>query len=146
MREMTMVNLTRAHNELFRRMPDEMFPSLQALAGHSRQRKEQSVERWERPQDVTITSDLTLAVGDNPDYRLNDWSLLWRGERAWLIRQLGRRDFGSIGSDRLGRRMYGAPQNSITAMCVFESQLNLFMQATAFVVRMAQRKGRCHSQ
>ena len=69
-----MVNLTRAHNELFRRMPDEMFPSLQALADHSRQQKEQSVERWERPQDVTITSDLTLAVGDNPDYRLNDWS------------------------------------------------------------------------
>ena len=56
-----MVNLTRAHNELFRRMPDEMFPSLQALADHSRQRKELSVERWERPQDITITSDLTLA-------------------------------------------------------------------------------------
>ena len=69
-----MAILTRAHQELFRRSPDEVFPSLEALVDHVRQQKEQSTERWERPQDVEITSDLTLAIGDSSDYRLNDWS------------------------------------------------------------------------
>jgi hypothetical protein len=74
MEELEMAILTRAHQELFRRSPDEVFPSLEALVDYVRRQKEQSTERWERPQDVEITSDLTLAIGDSSDYRLNDWS------------------------------------------------------------------------
>jgi hypothetical protein len=51
-----------------------MFSSLSELTEHAQQQRQHSVERWERPQDIAITSDLTLAVGDNPDYHLNDWS------------------------------------------------------------------------
>jgi hypothetical protein len=70
----TMANLTRAHDELFRRTADETFPSLAALTEHCQRQRDESVDRWERPQEVLITSDLTLGIDDCPDYRLNDWS------------------------------------------------------------------------
>lgn len=69
-----MAQLTRAHQELFRRGPDETFATFGELTQHCRGQREASVDRWERPQDVVVTSDLTLAIGDNPDFRPNDWS------------------------------------------------------------------------
>lgn len=69
-----MTTLTQANQELFRRGPDECFDSLPALADHCRQQWENSADRWERPEQLLLTHDLTLGIGDNPDYRLNDWS------------------------------------------------------------------------
>ena len=69
-----MAQLTRAHQELYRRSNDERFSSLSELAAHCHRHREQSVDRWERPQDVAVTSDMTIGLGNNPDHRLNDWS------------------------------------------------------------------------
>jgi hypothetical protein len=69
-----MTVLTRAHQELFRRPDDECFSSLEDLTAHCHQVRERSLDRWERPGQIVLTSDLNLAVGDNPDLIPNNWS------------------------------------------------------------------------
>lgn len=69
-----MSTLTRAHNELFRRTPDECFASFEALYQKCQSDRERSEDRWIRPQDLIVTSDLTLGIEDNLDFQLNDWS------------------------------------------------------------------------
>ncbi len=44
-----MQNLTRASRELFRRTPDETFPSLSALVSHCRDQREQGEDHWIPP-------------------------------------------------------------------------------------------------
>lgn len=71
-------NLTRAHQELFRRTPDESFPTLQALWEHTQAEKERSTDRWRPPQTLRPRAEegrLVLDLGDdNEPFRLNDWS------------------------------------------------------------------------
>ena len=69
-----MTVLTRASQELFTRRDDERFSSLDELTAHCRHVRDNSQDRWERPGQVTLTSDLNLAIGDNPDLILNGWS------------------------------------------------------------------------
>lgn len=73
-----MPNLTRAHNELFRRSTDEIFPSLQALWEHCHAEKQRSTEYWRPPQAIRPLADanqLVLDLGDgNEPFGLNDWS------------------------------------------------------------------------
>ena len=69
-----MANLKTAHQELFRRTPDEAFATLSALHDHCRHEQMTASDIWERPDKLVITHDLTIAVGDHPDHRLNDWS------------------------------------------------------------------------
>ncbi len=73
-----MANLTRAHDELFRRSPDERYPSLQELLAHTVAEKERSRDRWELPRDVKPLAHegaLKLAMGgDGASLGLNDWS------------------------------------------------------------------------
>ncbi len=69
-----MVNLTRASQELFSRAPDERFSSLVALAEHCQADREKSADRWHLPQKIVTTSDMTLCVGDDGEFSLNDWS------------------------------------------------------------------------
>lgn len=73
-----MVNLTRAHEELFRRGPDERFASLQDLLAHCAAEKERSRDRWELPRDLQPLAHegaLKLALGsDGASLGLNDWS------------------------------------------------------------------------
>lgn len=69
-----MVNLKRASNELFRRAPDEMFPTLLALSQHCQAAKDRSKEHWHLPQEMVPSSDLTLCIGEDGDFTLNDWS------------------------------------------------------------------------
>ena len=70
-------NLTRAHQELFRRGPDESFPSLQALYEFCQGAKEQSQDHWRPPSSLVPHANgglrLDLGEGKAP-YRLNDWS------------------------------------------------------------------------
>ena len=70
-------NLMRAHDELFRRGPDEIFPSLQALYEFCRGEKERSDDHWRPPADPCPHSNgslrLNLGEGSAP-YRMNDWS------------------------------------------------------------------------
>ncbi len=69
-----MATLTRAHQELFRRTPDECFDSFDSLYEKCRSDREQSRDLWVPSQELALTHDLTLCIGENPDYRLNEWS------------------------------------------------------------------------
>src|SRR5207302_1588810 len=53
-----MTVLDRASKELFSRKDDERFSSLEELAAHCRRDRELSQDRWERPAQITLTSDL----------------------------------------------------------------------------------------
>jgi hypothetical protein len=71
-----MVNLTRAHQELYSRMPDERFATLDDLWQHCRETRETSTDRWTPPTDLAVRSmqtGLQLAVMNDP-LKLNDWS------------------------------------------------------------------------
>ena len=75
--EIEMANLTRAHQELFRRTPDEQFKSLGALLEHCERRRTESMERWELPQAMQPSStadEMQLCIGDDGAYLMNDWS------------------------------------------------------------------------
>lgn len=72
-----MSNLTRASNELFRRSPDECFPSLDALRAHCDDQKRLSLDRWHPPQELIPADEsacLSLALGHDGVFRPNDWS------------------------------------------------------------------------
>ena len=79
-----MPNLTRASQELFRRRPDECFPSLAALAEHCRKQQDQSQDVWISPQAIgakpldldrlILTAGATGAAGTDGGYEMNDWS------------------------------------------------------------------------
>lgn len=72
-----MANLMQAHNELFRRAPDESFPSLDALRQHCRTQHQESKDRWQLPQSVVphpSDSDLRIVAGESGEFTLNDWS------------------------------------------------------------------------
>ncbi len=72
-----MQTLTRARNELFRRGPDECFPSLQAIWEHCHKKKELSIDHWHPPQNVrpqVQEGRLALAFGGDRPYPMNDWS------------------------------------------------------------------------
>src|SRR6056297_1718440 len=69
-----MATLTRAHQELFRRKPDECFDSFESLYRQCQNDRELAQDQWVRPEELIVTHDLTVAIGDNPDYTLNDWS------------------------------------------------------------------------
>lgn len=69
-----MVNLVAAHQELFRRTDDECFASLDQLHAHCGRLRDASTDVWRKPEEVNLSRDMTLIVGDNPDLRLTDWS------------------------------------------------------------------------
>ncbi len=69
-----MATLTKAHNELFRRSPDESYDSFDELYEHCSKQRLQSEDLWERPQDLTLTHDMTFCTGDGNELHLNDWS------------------------------------------------------------------------
>ena len=71
--EVNMVTLTRANRELFRRTPDECFDSFEALHRKACYDRENSVDRWIRPQEMLVTQQLGFCC-DGQEFSLNDWS------------------------------------------------------------------------
>lgn len=69
-----MATLTKAHKELFKREPDECFDSFNDLYDHCSKQRDNSMDLWERPQDLTLSHDLTMCDGDGNEFQLNDWS------------------------------------------------------------------------
>lgn len=69
-----MANLKKAHHELFKRGPDECFQSLPSLHEYCTHQREQSEDIWQRPQDLTLTHDLTICGSDGAELAFNDWS------------------------------------------------------------------------
>lgn len=69
--------LTRAHDELFRRSPDERFNTMQDLFEFCQARKERSELLW-RPADdlqaIATNGRLQLATTPIDSHRLNSWS------------------------------------------------------------------------
>jgi hypothetical protein len=84
-------NLTRAHDELFRRTADETFPTLQALWEHTHAEKERSTDRWRPPQTLRPVADgnrLVLDLGEgNEPFSLNDWSFTQLCGQAGVSRE-----------------------------------------------------------
>ena len=72
------MNLTRASHELFRRTPDECFPSLGVLSQHTQWQKQEALEIWQPPRALSVQaveSDLLmLDAGNDGAFTLNDWS------------------------------------------------------------------------
>lgn len=73
-----MTNLMRASHELFRRTPDETFPSLEIFHQHFQWQKEQSTEVWQPPRALQARpiggQRLLLDAGSDGAYEMNDWS------------------------------------------------------------------------
>lgn len=72
-----MTHLKRASDQLFSRPDDERFESLDHLHSHCRAIREQSEQRWQLPCSIKpeeIGQSLSLRVGDEGCFRLNDWS------------------------------------------------------------------------
>ena len=72
------MNLTRASKELFRRTPDECFPSLGVLSQHVQWQKQQALEIWQPPRTLNVrnvnTDYLMLEAGNDGAFEMNDWS------------------------------------------------------------------------
>jgi hypothetical protein len=72
-----MTNLTKAHEELFRRTPDETFATMQDLWDHCQRQREKSADHWHAPGALTPRVDghsLVLALGTDGAFTMNDWS------------------------------------------------------------------------
>ncbi len=72
-----MAHLKRAFEQLFSRPDDERFDSLDALHQHCREMREQAEEHWELPHLIKpeeVGDLLSLRVGDQGCFGLNDWS------------------------------------------------------------------------
>ena len=72
-----MQTLISASNELFRRGPDERFDSLQSLYDHCYATRTNSIDRWHAPQAIQPAPQggrFRVAVGDDGDFSLSDWS------------------------------------------------------------------------
>lgn len=72
-----MQTLTRAHDELFRRTPDERFLTLDELYEHTQNQQRWSETVWHQPGELVPTPEsgrLDLFVHQSESYRLNNWS------------------------------------------------------------------------
>ena len=72
------MNLTRASKELFRRTPDECYPSLSVLSRHCQYQQEQAREIWQPPTSLwarpVSTDRLGMTAGEDQTFQMNDWS------------------------------------------------------------------------
>ncbi|MBE7508234.1 MAG: DUF932 domain-containing protein [Planctomycetia bacterium] len=72
-----MQNLTRAHDELYLRGPDERFDTLSDLWRHCQEEKERSVDRWHPPQAIKVEpagSRCRVVLGEDGNFNMNEWS------------------------------------------------------------------------
>ena len=73
-----MTALTRASQELFRRVPDERFDTFDALARHCQDQKDNSRDRWHPPAALqpnpAAPGRLALAAGGDGSFTMTDWS------------------------------------------------------------------------
>lgn len=72
-----MATLKKAHDELFRRTPDERFQTFDELRTHCEQEKQDSLDRWQLPQTLKPHVDsqrIRLELDGDEFGQLNDWS------------------------------------------------------------------------
>ena len=72
-----MPNLTKAHEELFKRSGDETFPTLEALWRFCQSTRDSSSDHWRPPASLSPVGNgnlkLNLGSGSAP-FAMNDWS------------------------------------------------------------------------
>jgi hypothetical protein len=69
--------LTKAHEELYRRGPDETFATMQDLWDHCYRQRERSTDRWHPPNALSTRPEngtLVMAMGSDGAFSMNDWS------------------------------------------------------------------------
>lgn len=102
-----MATLRKAHDELFRRTPDEAYESFDDLYEHCSNQRLQSADLWERPQDLTLTHDMTVCTGDGNELHLNDWSFSQMCRMAGVsketVNQLSHRTASKVFEETLPR-------------------------------------------
>lgn len=72
-----MATLKKAHDELFRRTPDETFQTFDELRTHCEQEKQYSQDCWQLPQTLrphVSASQILLELDGDEFGQLNDWS------------------------------------------------------------------------
>ena len=72
-----MPHLTKAHDELLKRSPDEVFPDLKTLYNHCHEQKKNATEKWHAPSDIGVNigdHGPTLTLAEDGDHSLNNWS------------------------------------------------------------------------
>lgn len=70
-----MATLNKAHEELFRRSPDEVFANYDDLYAHCDQQRQQSRDVWKSPGEFSLSHDLTILNGeDGSESSMIDWS------------------------------------------------------------------------
>ena len=72
-----MSNLTRAHQELYRRSADERFASLRELREHCQRERQFSSDCWYLPQSLdprSVEDRVTVRLGEDGEFLMNDWS------------------------------------------------------------------------
>ncbi|TWU58966.1 hypothetical protein Poly51_17470 [Rubripirellula tenax] len=69
-----MATLTRAHEELFRRTPDQCYDTFESLYQKCQSDRVSAKDQWILPHELNVTHDLSVCLGSVPDYNLNDWS------------------------------------------------------------------------
>ena len=73
-----MATLMMAHRELYKRSPDERFPSLDGLIDYCREQQRESRDLWKPPGELQVAEDdfgqVQLRTGSEGSFRLNDWS------------------------------------------------------------------------
>jgi hypothetical protein len=73
-----MQNLNKASRELFKRSPDESFPSLAALTDHCAAQRQDAAVYWYPPDRLrTVAADtrhLVLSEAQDVSFEMNDWS------------------------------------------------------------------------
>ena len=73
-----MTNLTKAHDELYRRGPDETFATMQDLWDHCYRQRERSTDRWHAPGALSTRPEQRTPWlwrwGATVRSHMNDWS------------------------------------------------------------------------
>jgi hypothetical protein len=104
-----MATLAKAHEELFRRSPDECFDSLAELSFHCASERAASRDLWEHPHHLRIDEDLSIRGGDGLSLQLNDWSFSQLCRMAGVSKETINRLSASTASRALAETM---PQSS----------------------------------
>lgn len=104
--------LTRAHDELFRRAPDESFATLPDLWQHCFDSRQRSELLWRHPQELAAmpaAGRIELATGQTDTRRLNSWSFGQLCQLAGVNRERTAAGTGEKPDDLPGNRYGPSP-------------------------------------
>ena len=99
-----MSNLTRAHQELYRRFADERFASHRELREHCQHERKFSSDCWDLPQSLdrrSVQDRVTVRLGDDGSFLMNDWSF----SQLCRLSGVNKGTLNRLSSDTAGRAL-----------------------------------------